>query len=76
MKKGMAIMLLALSLSACSAPTVEELKEDPEKLEKNIERCGQMKKSEFEKNEACQNTVIVVRQLMRERMGRMLFGGQ
>ena len=68
----MAIMLLALSLSACSAPTVEELKEDPEKLKKNIERCDQMKPSEMEEDEACQNTIIARRQLI----GRMLFGGQ
>ena len=72
----MAIMLLALSLSACSAPSVEELKTDPDKLKKHIARCDQMKPSEFKNDEACQNTIIAVRQLMIEGIGSMFFGGR
>ena len=74
MKKTFLIVALSLGLAACGTPTVEDFKKDQDKLKVQIEKCNEMKRSEIEKSEACQNAASAYISLSIERNAKKFLG--
>lgn len=63
-----------LLLTGCSAPSVEELKEDRALLESTMEKCSEMDASKAREDEGCQNATTAYQQLAMEGLGNLLKG--
>jgi len=73
-KKTFLIAALSLGLAACGTPTVEDFKKDQKRLVAQIEKCNEMKPSEIEKSEACQNAVKAYQALVLEGLSKKFLG--
>ena len=68
MKKMLFTIPLAAFLTACGAPSVEDLVDDPKLLKEVGERCAEMKRSEVKEDASCQNLQKAAEALMKEQM--------
>ncbi len=68
-------LLFCVSLLAgCGAPSVEDFKNDPDRLADQIAKCEEMKPSEVRKSEACMNAAQAQMELIKKEMGNMFKG--
>jgi len=60
------ILPMALLLSACGTPSVDELKNDQDLLEDTVFECQKMKPSAMKKDEGCQNAIKATEEIAME----------
>ncbi len=72
MKKLLLVAPSMLLLMACSAPSVEELVDDPKLLEKVLAECSDMKRSEAVDDQFCVNAGEAVVKSTKKMIGNFM----
>lgn len=74
MKKLLIALPMVALLAACSAPSVDELVDNPKKLEKIMAECEKLhaKGKNIEKNQKCQNAVEATSKLALKGISNLL----
>jgi len=63
---------VGISLAACGAPSVSDLKEDQALLQQTMGKCMMMAPEENKKDEACVNARLAMQELQKNMMGNIM----
>ena len=72
MKNLLLVVPAMFLLTACGAPSVEELAGDPKLLQETAAECSTMKHSEVAEDEACLNVQKAILKVSKQQMGNLM----